>query len=389
MHKSGKKFWQFRNLANEPGSAELLLYGDIAERSWYGDEASPRQFAEDLAALGAVRSITVRINSAGGDVFAAQSIGNQLEQCGAEVTAHIDALCASAATIVACHCDKVVAANDSTYMIHPVRVGVFDYVNAAELQECLKALAAMQENITALYAKKTGRTKDEVTAWMDETNWWTAEQAKANGFVDELVDDGEETVVENRSGVLFVNSVSAGIDFETAPDYIKNRLSAKPANGLNNTPPAEQPEHESHEEGEKMELNTTDDLRRECPELVNQIERAAQQTAQTEALNTERTRLREIDEVAELFSAELVNEAKYGEHPCNAQELAYRAAVAAKKQGRAFLNAMEADVKNSGLAGVPNAEPPQKVNEKDPAAIRAAAKADAAAYNKMRIKEGK
>lgn len=387
MRKSGKKFWRFRNLVNEPGSAELLLYGNIAERSWYGDEATPRQFAEDLAALGAVRSIAVRINSAGGDVFAAQSIGNQLEQCGAEVTAHIDALCASAATIVACHCNKVVAANDSTYMIHPVRVGVFDYVNAAELQEYLKALAAMQENITTLYAKKTGRTKDEVTAWMDETNWWTGEQAKANGFVDELVDDGEETIVENRSGVLFVNSVSAGIDFETAPDYIKNRLSAKSANGLNNTPPAEQPEHESHEEGEEMELNTTDDLRRECPELVDQIERAAQQTAQTEALNTERTRLREIDEVADLFSAELVNEAKYGEHPCNAQELAYRAAVAARKQGRAFLNAMEADVKNSGLAGVPNAEPPQKIDEKDPAAIRAAAKADAAAYNKM--KEGK
>lgn len=387
MHKSGKKFWQFRNLVNEPGSAELLLYGDIAERSWYGDEVSPRQFAEDLAALGAVRSITVRINSAGGDVFAAQSIGNQLEQCGAEVTARIDALCASAATIVACHCNKVVAANDSTYMIHPVRVGVFDYVNAAELQDYLKALAAMQENITTLYAKKTGRTKDEVTAWMDETNWWTGEQAKANGFVDELVDDGKETVVENRSGVLFINSVSAGIDFETAPDYIKNRLAAKPANGLNNTPPAEQPEHESHEEGKEMELNTTDDLRRECPELVNQIERAAQQTAQTEALNTERARLRQIDEVADLFSAELVNEAKYGEHPCNAQELAYRAAVAAKKQGHAFLNAMEADVKNSGLAGVPNAEPPQKVNDKDPAAIRAAAKADAAAYNKM--KEGK
>jgi conjugal transfer/entry exclusion protein len=41
----------------------------------------------------------VRINS-GGDVFAAQTIGNQLEQHPAAVTAKIDGLCASAATIL-------------------------------------------------------------------------------------------------------------------------------------------------------------------------------------------------------------------------------------------------------------------------------------------------
>ena len=49
----------------------------------------------------------MRINSGGGDVFAAQAIGNQLEQHPAAVTAKIDGLCASAATIVACHCGKV------------------------------------------------------------------------------------------------------------------------------------------------------------------------------------------------------------------------------------------------------------------------------------------
>ena len=38
-----KKFWQFRNMAG--GSAELLLYGDIADSSWWGDEVTPKQFA--------------------------------------------------------------------------------------------------------------------------------------------------------------------------------------------------------------------------------------------------------------------------------------------------------------------------------------------------------
>ena len=112
---TNNKFWQFRNLADDDQKAELLLYGDISERSWWEDAATPKRFADDLAALGDVKEITVYINSGGGDVFAAQAIGNMLERNAATVTAHIDGLCASAATIVACHADKVVAAADGSY----------------------------------------------------------------------------------------------------------------------------------------------------------------------------------------------------------------------------------------------------------------------------------
>ena len=91
-----KKFWKFCNQAGN--KVELLLYGDISQTSWWGDEVTPKQFAEELAGLGALDEITVRINS--GDVFAVQAIGNQLEQHPAAVTAKIDGLCASAATIL-------------------------------------------------------------------------------------------------------------------------------------------------------------------------------------------------------------------------------------------------------------------------------------------------
>lgn len=64
-----EKFWQVRN--DVSGDAEILIYGPIAaERSWFGDEATPQQFAQDLNGLGG-RDVTVRINSGGGDVFAA------------------------------------------------------------------------------------------------------------------------------------------------------------------------------------------------------------------------------------------------------------------------------------------------------------------------------
>ena len=201
------KFWQFRNLAGDDQKAELLLYGDISERSWWEDAATPKRFADDLAALGDVKEITVYINSGGGDVFAAQAIGNMLERNAATVTAHIDGLCASAATIVACHADKVVAAADSSYMVHPVSMGVCDYLTAEDLNNCLKALETIRSSIVTLYAKKSGKTEDECAKWMDETNWWTATEAKEKGFVDEVDDEADDSVVENRNGILFVNSI--------------------------------------------------------------------------------------------------------------------------------------------------------------------------------------
>ena len=47
-----KKFWKFCNQAGN--KVELLLYGDISQTSWWGDEVTPKQFAEELAGLGAL-----------------------------------------------------------------------------------------------------------------------------------------------------------------------------------------------------------------------------------------------------------------------------------------------------------------------------------------------
>ena len=314
-----KKFWQFRNQAED--SAELLLYGDISDSSWWGDEVTPKTFADELNALGPLTSLTVRINSGGGDVFAAQTIGNLLEQHTAQVTARIDGLCASAATIIACHCDKVVAANDSTYMIHPVRMGIFDFADAVTLQQYIGALNTIRENILNLYTKKTGREKDEVAAWMDATSWWTGEEAKTNGFVDELVDDGEKTVVENRGGLLFVNSVNMNLPFDKAPKFVQNSVAAAPAaSGFVNTQtPAEQPGNKSHKEDTNManEIKTVDELRGAYPALVDQIEQAAA----LRATNAERQRIRDIEEMALPGSEQITNEAKY-DKPMSASDYA-------------------------------------------------------------------
>lgn len=332
-----KHFWKFRNAADKPGMAELLLYGDIAQYSWYKDDVTAKQFADELAAIGPVNEIRVRINSGGGDVFAAQAIGNLLEQNAASVTAQIDGLCASAATIVACHCNRVVAANDSIYMIHPVKMGICDYMGMDDLRQCMDALTAIREVVTDLYAKKTCRPKEEVAAQMDNTSWWTSSQAKANGFVDELIDDGE-TVVENRSGFLFVNSVAVGLPIDQAPEFVQNRIQ----DGLQNTPPAGQPE-ETKGDGSDMEIKNANDLRAAFPDLVNQIE--------DEAAAAERSRIKDIEDMALPGDETAVNDAKF-EHPVAASDYAVKAMQRMKAQGNKYLDNIKKDSANSGADNV-------------------------------------
>jgi ATP-dependent protease ClpP protease subunit len=347
-----KKFWQFRNAAE--GTAELLLYGDIAnEQSWWGDEVTPKDFAQDLNGLGTVDEISVRINSGGGDVWAAQAIGNMLEQHNAHVTAYIDGVCASAATIVACHCDKVVAANDSTYMVHPVRMGLYGYADATELQQYIDAINTIRENIVTLYAKKTGREKDEVAGWMDATSWWTGPQAKENGFVDELTDNTEDAVtVENRGGVLFVNAVSMGVPFAEAPDFMRNSL--KPGTGASaaaNKKPAGQPVKEE----QTMEIKTVDDLRKAYPALVDQIEQEAAEAATT----AERARIQGIEDAALPGAEELTAQAKFTK-PMSVSDYAVELVKNAKAQGASYLAQAQEDAENSGTGKVQNTPPADK-----------------------------
>lgn len=339
-------FWKFKNLAEDDEKAELLLYGDIAERSWWDDTATPKKFADDLAALGSVKEITVYINSGGGDVFAAQAIGNMLERNSATVIAHIDGLCASAATIVACHADKVVAAADASYMVHPPSMGVCDYLTAEDMRNCLKALDTIRGNIVTLYAKKTGRSEDECGTWMDETNWWTAAQAKENGFVDEVDDEESDAVVENRNGMLFVNSIGMGLPFDKAPDFVKSRMGAKTPGGFSNA--TNNPGQTGTQEEEAMEIKNKDDLMKAYPDMVNEIRK----DAAMDAINRERARIKDIQDMTLPGMEQTMQDALYGEHPMDATAYAKEVAKAAKKQTQNHVEALHDDAKNGGANGV-------------------------------------
>ena len=107
---------------------------------------------------------------------------------------------------------------------------------------------------------------------------------------------------------------------------------------------------------------TEQELRAQYPEIVAQVEANARAAGNAEAVNAavqaEQNRIREIDEVACLYSEEMVREAKYGEKACTAQQLAYNAAKAAAAKGNQVVKDLEDDAGASGGANVGAAAPP-------------------------------
>lgn len=158
-------------------SAELLLYEEIGA---FG--VSSKYLVAQLESLGEITDLTVRINSPGGDVFDALAIHNALSRHPARVVACIDALCASAATLVALSSDEVRMADNGQFMIHePWTVAMG---NSAELLKQSDLLDTIAQQIVGIYTRKTGADPDTVREWMRAETWYTAEQALAAGFVD-------------------------------------------------------------------------------------------------------------------------------------------------------------------------------------------------------------
>lgn len=197
------KFWQVKNEVN--GNSEILLYGPIAgESSWWRDEVTPKNFAADLESLGG-RDVTVRINSGGGDVFAAHAIHNQLVAYKGRVTVVIDGLAASAATIIAVAGDRIIMPANALFMIHNPAIGLSDYYGADELLKAAEALNTIKGSIVAAYRKRCKASAEELAAMMDAETWMGAAECLEKGFVDEI--QGSVSPVLNGSS-LVVNSVN-------------------------------------------------------------------------------------------------------------------------------------------------------------------------------------
>lgn len=125
-------------------------------------------------------AVTVHINSPGGSVTDALAIYSVLRAHKGSVTAVIDGLCASAATIIMLAADEVVMAEHSLLMVHnPWTVSAGD---AGEMRKTADTLDKAALEMVALYSERTGQSAEAITAIMEAETWYNAAEAVAAGF---------------------------------------------------------------------------------------------------------------------------------------------------------------------------------------------------------------
>ncbi|ARP49644.1 peptidase [Ruminococcaceae bacterium CPB6] len=187
-----RKFWRWtRNETPDSFGSDRTLYldGEISDETWYGDEITPQAFKDELNS--GEGNITLWINSPGGDVFAAAQIYNMLMDYPYDVTVKIDALAASAASVIAMAGTKVCMSPVAMLMVHnPATIAIGD---SEEMQKAIDMLSEVKESIMNAYEIKSGLSRNKISKLMDAETWMNAKEAKKLGFADEILfTDGTE-----------------------------------------------------------------------------------------------------------------------------------------------------------------------------------------------------
>lgn len=168
--------------------ATIYLHGLIG--GWWGD-IDPTMFAQALAATSA-EVIHLRIDSPGGDVFDARSMMTAIAQHSATVIAHVDGLAASAASGICMACDEVEISQGAQIMIHEgwtVTIG-----NKRDHEKAHGLLDKVDTSLINDYVRRTDNSVEQVTTWLEDETWFTADEAVEHGFADRKVE-----VVQKRT----------------------------------------------------------------------------------------------------------------------------------------------------------------------------------------------
>ncbi len=162
--------------------ATIRIYGPIDSwGGWWG--VSAKDVAAVLDALpDSVEQIIVRLNSPGGEAFEGIAITNLLRAHKASVTAVVDGLAASAASVIAAGCDETVMSPGTQMMIHSP--SVISWGQAKDLRKDADILDGLQDSIIEIYRGKAG--DKDWNQLVDDETWLTAPEAVTLGLADRV-----------------------------------------------------------------------------------------------------------------------------------------------------------------------------------------------------------
>ena len=200
-------------MENKNKEATVYLYDEIG---YFGID--PGQFAKDFDAI-KEKTIHLRINSPGGNVFDGIAIYEAVRRHPSNVVAHIDGLAGSMASVIALAANDVVISKMGYYMIHePWSIAMG---NADDMRKEADLLDSISDTLLGAYTDKTGLKKDKIKELMAEESWLNSELALEYGFVDRIDDNENDEALE----------IAARFDlsvFSNVPDKLKQKNKKTP-----------------------------------------------------------------------------------------------------------------------------------------------------------------
>jgi ATP-dependent Clp protease protease subunit len=172
----------FRAEGNRLAVYDVIVSSD-ADAAWLGG-VSAEAFARELRAM--TGDVELRINSPGGDVFAARAMAQAMREHPGKVTAYVDGVAASAASLLAVSAAETVMAPGSMMMIHEAWTIALgnkgDFLSTAALLEKIDA------SIVETYQAKAGGETEAWAAAMAAETWYTPAEAVAAGLADRVAE---------------------------------------------------------------------------------------------------------------------------------------------------------------------------------------------------------
>lgn len=161
---------------------EIRIYDYIDSwGGWWGVSASE---VIDMLPDGAP-SVTVRINSPGGEVTEGIAIHNVLADHSADITIIVDGMAASIASVIAMAGDRIVMNRGAEMMIH--EAWGFVIGEADEMRRYAEILDKATRTAAEFYAARSGGDVAEFLEAMAAETWYSAQEAVDAGLADERV----------------------------------------------------------------------------------------------------------------------------------------------------------------------------------------------------------
>lgn len=186
QNRGGPRAYKYEAKADN-SEATIYLYDIIGIDWWTGDGITAKRFAQDVAQAKAdgAKTIHLRINSPGGDVFEARAIVTAIRESGVRMVAHVDGIAASAASYIATSANEVQISDGAFLMIH--NAWTLSLGDKNDMRAQADVLDKIDASIAAEYAKRATVPLDDIVAMMDAETWLTAQDAVDKGFADSVV----------------------------------------------------------------------------------------------------------------------------------------------------------------------------------------------------------